>query len=118
MATSCTPTRIGAGGGIRRYEVSAANVHDSRRLETLLDPANTGRMVRADSAYARQARETELRREGDRADIQHKGRADKPLRAAQQRRNHRIAKDRAFGEHPFARLANACARLAWRVPGW
>lgn len=92
-------------GFIRRHEVSAANVHDSRHFETLLDPVNTGRTVRADSAYASQARETELRRQGYRADIQHKGQTDKPLSLAQQRRNHRIAKDRAFGEHPFARLA-------------
>lgn len=40
-----------------------------------------------------------------RVDIQHKGHAGKPLSQAQQRRNQRIAKDRAFGEHPFARLA-------------
>ncbi|MFC6839141.1 IS5 family transposase [Xanthomonas theicola] len=91
-------------GFIGRHEVSAANVHDSRHFETLLDPANTGRTVGADSAYANRAREAELRRQGYRADIQHKGQADQPLSPVQQRRNHRIAKDRALGEHPFARL--------------
>lgn len=92
-------------GFIRQHDVSAANVHDSQHFETILDPANTRRTIRADSAYADRAREAELKRQGYRADIQHKGHATKPLSEAQQRRNHRIAKDRAFGEHPFARLA-------------
>lgn len=92
-------------GFIRQHAVSAANVHDSQHFETILDPANTRRTIRADSAYADQAREAELKRQGYTADIQHKGRAGKPLSEAQQRRNHRIATDRAFGEHPFARLA-------------
>jgi IS5 family transposase len=92
-------------GFIRRHDVTPAQVHDSQRFETLLDPSNTRRTVRADSAYADREREARLREQGYVADIQHKGRAGKPLSAAQQRRNHRIAKDRAFGEHPFARLA-------------
>lgn len=49
-------------------------------------------------------READLRGQGYRADIQHKGHAGKPLSEAQQRRNQRIARDRAFGAHPFARL--------------
>jgi IS5 family transposase len=92
-------------GFIRQHEVTAASVHDSQHFETILDPANTRRTIRADSAYADQAREAELKRQGYTADIQHKGHASKPLSKAQQCRNHRIATDRAFGEHPFARLA-------------
>jgi len=92
-------------GFIRRHDVTAAQVHDSQRFETLLDPSNTRRRICADSAYANRERETRLREQGYVADIQHKGSASKPLSDAQQRRNHRIAKDRAFGEHPFARLA-------------
>jgi IS5 family transposase len=91
-------------GFIRQYEVTAANVHDSQHFETILDPGNTSRTIRADSAYADRAREAELKQQGYRVDIQHKGHATKPLSEAQQRRNHRIARDRAFGEHPFARL--------------
>lgn len=91
-------------GFIRQHEVTPAHVHDSQHFETILDPGNTSRTIRADSAYADRAREAELKRQGYRADIQHKGHATKPLSEAQQRRNHRIAKDRAFGEHPFARL--------------
>lgn len=92
-------------GFIRQHEVSAANVHDSQHFETILDSGNTGRTIRADSAYADRAREAALKGQGYRVDIQRKGHATKPLSEAQKRRNHRIAKDRAFGEHPFARLS-------------
>jgi transposase, IS5 family len=92
-------------GFIRQYAVTAANVHDSQVFEAILDPMNTAKRVMADSAYADKSRQVQLARQRYRVDIQHKGVAGKPLSAAQQRRNHRIAKDRAFGEHPFARLA-------------
>lgn len=92
-------------GFIRRHDVTPAHVHDSQRFEAVLDPSNTRRTIRADSAYADRTREARLREQGYVADIQHKGHPGKPLSGAQQRRNHRIAKDRAFGEHPSARLA-------------
>lgn len=91
-------------GFIRRHEVTAASVHDSQCFESILHPINTSRTIRADSAYADQEREARLKREGYRVDIQHKGTAGRPLSEAQQRRNRRIAKERAFGEHAFARL--------------
>lgn len=92
-------------GFIRVHTVTAANVHDSQQFEAVLDPMNTAKRVLADSAYADHAREAQLKQAGYRADIQHKGVKGKPLSEAQRRRNHRIAKDRALGEHPFARLA-------------
>ncbi|MBD7924774.1 IS5 family transposase [Xanthomonas bonasiae] len=92
-------------GFIRRYDVSAANVHDSRHFEQVLDPDNTGRTVWADSGYADAGREAALRQRGYHPAIQHQGQARKPLSEREKRRNHRIAKDRVFGEHPFARLA-------------
>jgi IS5 family transposase len=92
-------------GFIRRHAVSAANVHDSRHFEEVLDPSNRGRTVWADSGYADASREADLTQRGYRAAIQHQGQARKPLSAAEQRRNRRLAKDRVFGEHPFARLA-------------
>jgi IS5 family transposase len=48
-------------GFVRQHKVSAAQVHDSQHFETILDPANTGRTIRADSAYADQHREAELK---------------------------------------------------------
>ncbi|MFC7519291.1 IS5 family transposase [Xanthomonas populi] len=91
-------------GLIRVHEVSSANVHDSRHSESVLDVGNTSRTLRADSAYADRDREARLKEQGYRVDIQHKGTRGRPLSPAQQRRNHRIAKDRVFVEHAFARL--------------
>lgn len=92
-------------GFIRQDTVTAANVHDSQQFEAVLDSGNTAKRVMADSAYADREREAQLKGEEYRADIQHKGKPGKPLSAAQQRRNRRIARDRAFGEHPSTRLA-------------
>ncbi|HKX55099.1 MAG TPA: IS5 family transposase [Xanthomonadales bacterium] len=92
-------------GFIRQHAVTAASVHDSQCFESLLDPVNTSRALYADSGYADKAREAALKQQGYRVHIQRKGQANQPLSQAQQRRNHRIAKQRAFGEHPFARLA-------------
>lgn len=81
-----------------------------RWRETILDPGSTCRTIRADSAYADRTREAELKRQGYRTDIH----AGQPLCEAQKGRNHRIAKARAFGEHPFARLAQQggkCVRM-------
>lgn len=92
-------------GFIRRIDVTPASVNDTQVFESILDESNTNRAVYADRGYAKQAREAELHVNGYRASIQRKGTAQQPISTAQQRRNQRIAKQRAFGEHPFARLA-------------
>ncbi len=92
-------------GFIRRIEVTAASANDTTVFEVILDETNTSRDVYADRGYAKAAREVELRACGYRDHIQRKGQAERPLSPAQQRRNGRIARQRAFGEHPFARLA-------------
>lgn len=79
-------------------------------------------MIFADSGYADREREAVLTAQGYRVEIQHKGHAGTPLSAAQQRRNHRIARDRAFGEPLFAWLAwqgGKCLRtIGLAVPRW
>lgn len=92
-------------GFIRRIEVTTASVNDTAVFEAILDDTNTGKDVYADRGYAKHARETELHVRGYRAHIQRKGTATQSISETQQRRNRRIAKQRAFGEHPFARLA-------------
>ena len=92
-------------GFIRRMEVTTASANDTTVFETILDEMNTNRTVYADRGYTKAARERSLREAGYRDRIQRKGQAGKPLSEAQQRRNRRIARQRAFGEHPFARLA-------------
>jgi len=92
-------------GFIRRIEVTTASANDTTVFESILDATNTNRAVYADRGYAKAAREQALGEAGYRDRIQRKGQADRPLSQAQQRRNRRIARQRAFGEHPFARLA-------------
>lgn len=92
-------------GFIRQIDVTTASVNDTTVFESLLDDNNTSRVVYADRGYAKRARETDLHVQGYRACIQRKGTAQQPISKAQQRRNHRIARQRAFGEHPFARMA-------------
>ena len=92
-------------GFIRRIEVTAASVNDTEVFEAILDDTNTAKDVYADRGYAKHARETALHVQGYRSHIQLKGTARQPISEAQQRRNRRIAKQRACGEHPFARLA-------------
>lgn len=93
-------------GFIRNTEVTTASVNDTTVFESILDASNTSKDVYADRGYAKRARETELRANGYRDHIQRKGTAERSISDAQKRRNHRIAKQRAFGEHPFARLAH------------
>jgi IS5 family transposase len=92
-------------GFIRRMEVTPASVNDTEVFESILDKTNTCKDVYADRGYAKHARETELYVQGYRARIQRKGTAARLISEAQQRRNRHIAKQRAFGEHPFACLA-------------
>lgn len=71
----------------------------------ILDETNTRKDVYVDRGYAKHARESDLYVRGYRARIQRQGSARKPISEAQRRRNRCITKQRAFGEHPFARLA-------------
>lgn len=71
----------------------------------MLDAANTNRDILADKGYVDGEREARLRKQGWRMHILRKGSKDKPISAAQERRNHRIAKTRACVEHVFAGLA-------------
>jgi IS5 family transposase len=93
-------------GFIRAMEVTPASVGDTTVLETLLDASNTRKDIYADSAYTKRAREKALSAQGYRVHIQRKGETNRPLSAAQKRRNRRIARQRVFGEHAFARLTH------------
>jgi len=91
-------------GFIRRAEVTAASVIDTTMFEAVLDQ-NTNRNVYADRGYTKRARELALKQQGYRVHIQRKSERYKALSAAQHRRNRRIAKQRVYVEHAFARLA-------------
>ena len=87
---------------VRRYAVTDAAVHDSRRLDDLLDPANTASDVWADSAYRSQETEAKLADRGLRSRIHRKANGrGKPLPRRAQEANRRRSKVRARVEHVF-----------------
>jgi len=83
------------------YEVTDAAVHDSRAMEKLLDKANTGKEVFADSAYRSAEIEEKLAARGFRSRICVRGTRGHPLSAAAQAANRAKSRIRARIEHVF-----------------
>lgn len=96
---------------IRKIETGTASTHDSQHFGNVFDTGNTSRDVYADRGYPSDERAAWLRENGFRNRIQRKGKRNKPLSAAQQRRNHRIAKTRARVEHVFAAIEQMGGKL-------
>ena len=80
---------------MRRYAVSPASVHDSRKLDDVLDPDNTAGGVWADSAYRSAETEAKLAARGMTSHIHRRGRRGKPLTPRQQAANKTRSKVRA-----------------------
>jgi IS5 family transposase len=92
---------------IRRYEVTDAAVHDSQKLDGLLNKGNTSAEVFADSAYRSTEIEVQLRASGYKSRIHRRGRRNHPLSSAQQRANHAKSRIRARIEHVFGAQQSA-----------
>ena len=92
---------------IRRYDVSDASVHDSLKLDGLLNKANTSEEVYADSAYRSAETEAKLKARGFRSRIHRRGSRNHPLSQAQEAANRRKSKVRARVEHIFGAQENA-----------
>jgi IS5 family transposase len=86
---------------IRHYEVSAANVHDGRHFEGLLQQAQRNQPVYADGAYRSIERIEGLKAEGFIDRLQYRGHKHQGLSEAQKRRNRRYARTRIRIEHVF-----------------
>ena len=86
---------------VRRYEVSAANEHDGRHFESLLDPQQRRRPVYADGAYRSIERVQRLKAEGYVDRLQYRGHKYQALAATQRRLNHHYARTRIRIEHVF-----------------
>ncbi|QNM98595.1 IS5 family transposase [Chitinimonas koreensis] len=86
---------------IHKLHVSPAHENDQNHLLKVLDEHNTSRDLYADRGYTELDR---LREEGSRQHIQRRAKPHRPLSETQARRNRRIARIRAHGEHPFAGL--------------
>ncbi len=86
---------------VRRYAVSSASVHDSQKLEDVLDPDNTASSVWADSAYRSKETEEMLAERAMKSHIHQRGSRNKPLTPRQEEANKARSKVRARVEHVF-----------------
>ena len=97
---------------IRRYDVSDAAVHDSQKLNGLLNKANTSADVFADSAYRSAETEARLKARGFRSRIHVRATRNHPLSQRQEEANRKKSKIRVRIEHVFgAQETSAGSRL-------
>jgi transposase, IS5 family len=86
---------------IRRYDVTDASVHDSRKLDGLLDASNTSRVVFADSAYRSAETEAKLKAQGLQSRIHTRATRKHPVSGRQDAANRKRSQVRARIEHVF-----------------
>jgi len=86
---------------IRRYAETDASVHDSQKLDDVLDKSNTGAAVWADSAYRSAEIEARLSAKGYKSRIHHRARRNRPLSQREQAGNTTRSRVRARVEHVF-----------------
>lgn len=91
-------------GFIRAFAVTPASVHDSQRIEALLDTTQKGRPFYGDSAYHSAATAQRCKDHGLKDRTMHKAQRNRPLTAQQEQWNTARAKIRARIEHVFARI--------------
>jgi IS5 family transposase len=92
---------------IREYGVTDASVHDSQKLDDLLNKANTSSDVYADSAYRSADTERKLKARGFKSRIHKRGRRNRPLTEVEANANRAKSKVRARIEHVFGAQENA-----------
>lgn len=102
---------------IRKWDVTDAAVHDSQKLDDVLDRANTGRDVWADSAYRSAETEAKLKQQGYRSRVHFKGVRGRPLNEQQKKANTARSEVRARVEHIFADQTTAMGRKLVRNVG-
>jgi IS5 family transposase len=102
---------------IRTWDVTDASVHDSQKFDDLLDAANTGRDVWADSAYRSEAAEARLAAKGYRSRIHFRAWRDRPLDEMQKNANRARSEVRARVEHIFGDMTTAMGGTIVRTIG-
>lgn len=102
---------------IRTWDVTDASVHDSQKLDDLLDGSNTSRDVWADSAYRSEAAETRLAEKGYRSRIHFRAWRDRPLDETQKTANRARSEVRARVEHIFGDMTTAMGGTIVRTIG-
>ena len=86
---------------IRQWDATDAAVHDSQKLDDVLDLSNTGKEVWADSAYRSVQSEARLKEKGLQSRIHRRAARNRPLSERQKSANTTRAKVRARVEHVF-----------------
>lgn len=102
---------------VRTFDVTDASVHDSQKLDAVLDKNNTGRDVWADSAYRSDATEAKLKAQGLKSRIHRRGARNHPLTKAQDAVNTARSKVRARVEHVFGHQHTSMGRKIVRTVG-
>jgi transposase, IS5 family len=92
---------------IRRYAETDASVHDSQKLDEVLDKSNTSNVVWADSAYRSVEIEAKLKENGYKSRIHRRGARNHPLSQRQQAANTTRSRVRVRVEHVFGDQENA-----------
>jgi IS5 family transposase len=92
---------------VRRYTETDASVHDSRKLDEVLDKSNTSNEVWADSAYRSIESEAKLKEQGYKSRIHRRGSRNHPLSERQQAANTTRSRVRVRVEHVFGDQENA-----------
>jgi IS5 family transposase len=96
---------------IRKAEATTASMHDSQKFDDLLANNNLSKDVWGDSAYRSTKTEVDLTAQGFTSHINERAYRNKPLTLEQKLANHKRAKVRARGEHPFAFMNNSMGGL-------
>lgn len=86
---------------IRRYQVSEASVHDSQKLEALLDPRNTRQTAWADGAYRSRDSDALLKKRSIQNRLHYRAWQEEELAPWQKETNRRRSRIRARVEHVF-----------------
>lgn len=102
---------------IRTWDVTDASVHDSQKLDDMLDLGNTGKGVWADSAYRSAQIEADLKAKGLQSHIHRRAARNRPLSDRQKSANTTRSKVRARVEHVFGHQHNSMGGKIVRTIG-
>src|SRR5467141_262249 len=92
---------------IRKWDATDAAVHDSQKLDDVLDLSNTGKGVWADSAYRSVQIEAGLKAKGLQSRIHRRAARNRPLSERQKSANTTRSRVRARVEHVFGHQQNS-----------
>jgi transposase, IS5 family len=102
---------------VRRFAATDASVHDSQKLDDVLDRSNTASDVWADSAYRSAEIEAKLKAEGYKSRIHRRAHRNHPLSERETAANTTRSRIRARVEHVFGHQENSMGRKLVRTIG-